>query len=135
MLPWPPFLLWSINDRVFIDFFFFFKPEEEKKKKKPQNTTLLVSLRLLLSAVPVQKQLKSVEILVTSMHTEMRNKRLTALPRVMEALMRNTELHLKFGLCNCVTIELLYSIISKKAKHLDQINVWVLLCTFSVIDD
>lgn len=34
MLPWPPFLLWSINDRVFIDFFFFFKPEEEKKKKE-----------------------------------------------------------------------------------------------------
>lgn len=112
MLSWPPFLLWSINDRVFIDFFFFSLSQKRKKKKKqPQNTTLLVSLRLLLSAVPVQKQLKSVEILVTSMHTEMRNKRLTALPRVMEALMRKTELHLKFGLCNCVTIELLYSII------------------------
>lgn len=107
LLSWPLFLLWSVSDWVFTDIFL----NKRRKKKKPQNTALLVSVRLLLCAITIQRQLKSVEILVTSLHTEIRIKRLTVLSRVMETLMRKTEVHLKFRLCNCVTIELLYSII------------------------
>lgn len=70
LLSWPPFLLWSITDWVFTEIFL----SQRRKKKKPQNTTLLVSVRLLLSAVPIQRQLMSVEILVTSAHTDQNQK-------------------------------------------------------------
>lgn len=50
------------------------------------------------------------------------------------AFIRAIRLEVTLKLCNCVSqiIELLHSIIEKKAKHLDQINVRLVLGIFSV---